>query len=200
MLRLFALVFALATASAHAAGPFKVGDILPADIKATDQNGKTHTLGEARGHPLVLEWINYGCPFSRKHYDSGNMQNLQAKYTAKGVVWFSVISSAPGKQGYLSPAEAPAAVAKEGFKGTAVLLDPTGTLGRQFGATTTPDMVVIDAQGKVIYMGAIDDIPSFSIDDIARADNYVADALDATLADQPVKVAETKPYGCSVKY
>ncbi|HEX2859863.1 MAG TPA: redoxin family protein [Alphaproteobacteria bacterium] len=195
---LFAAALML-TGAAHAA-EFKVGDTVPATLGATDQNGKARTFGEARGHPLVLEWTNYGCPFVHKHYDSGNMQKLQSTYTGKGVTWFSVISSAEGKEGYLNTKDAPGAVAKMGFKGTAVLLDSAGTLGKAFDATNTPTMVVIDAEGKVVYRGAIDSIPSFSQDDIAKATNYVSDALDATLAGKPVAVATSKPYGCSVKY
>jgi hypothetical protein len=191
---------ALLSFNVYAADIFKVGDTIPATMGTVDQNGKARTFGEARGHPLVLEWTNYACPFVHKHYDSGNMQKLQTKYTAKGVTWFSVISSAKGKEGYLEQKDAPAAVARMGFKGTAVLLDSSGTLGKAFDATNTPTMVVIDGNGKIVYRGAIDSIPSFSQDDIARADNYVADALDATLAGKPVAVATSKPYGCSVKY
>lgn len=203
MLRLAATIVALIAATvagAHAVTPYKVGDAVPANLSFTGSDGKTHTMGEYRGHPLVLEWTNYGCPFTQKHYFSGNMQKLQKTYTAKGVAWVSVISSAPGKQGYLTQAGAPAAVKRMGFAGTAVALDPHGTLGLAFGAQTTPDMVIINGEGKLAYRGAIDSIPSFSQDDIAKADNYVADALNALLAGKPVAVPQTEPYGCSIKY
>lgn len=179
---------------------YKVGDTIPANLEVTDSTGKSHTFAEFRGQPVVLEWTNYGCPFVHKHYDSGNMQKLQQTYTGKGVTWLSVISSAEGKQGYLTPKDAQAAIAKMDFKGTAVLLDAKGTLGRAFGAETTPTMEVLDKSGKLVYSGAIDSIPSFSKADIAKSDNYVAQALDATLAGKPVATPVTKSYGCSVKY
>jgi len=194
-------VVATLTGNAHAAAmQYKIGDTIPAKLSFTDYHGKTHTIGEYRGHPLVLEWTNYGCPFTQKHYNSGNMPKLQKTYTAKGVTWVSVISSAPGSQGYLTTAEAPAAAKRMGFAGTTIALDPAGTLGRAFGAQTTPDMFIMDANGTLVYRGAIDSIPSFDPDDIAKADNYVADALNALLAGKPVTVAETVSYGCSVKY
>ncbi|MBI1309054.1 MAG: redoxin domain-containing protein [Proteobacteria bacterium] len=200
-MRLLLALIALVTFSANAhAAAYAVGDAIPATVKVTLADGTTHSLQEYRGHPLVLEWTNYGCPFTRKHYDSGNMQKLQSTYTAQGVTWLSVMSSAPGKQGYYSQADAPSAIAHMGFKGTGVVLDPEGTLGRAFGAETTPDMYVIDASGKLAYRGAIDSIPSFSKEDIAKADNYVADALDEVLAGKEVTTPQTNPYGCSVKY
>lgn len=190
----------------HAAAPtqtgvtYKVGDVIPGTLMFTDHLGNTHRLADLRGTPVVLEWSNYGCPFVRKHYDSGNMQKLQADYTAKGVKWVSVMSSAAGKQGFLSAKDAPGAVAKAGFKGTFVALDSQGTLGRAFGAEATPHMFVLDKDGKLVYSGAIDSIPSFSKADIAKADNYIADVLDELLAGKPVTVPSTRAYGCSVKY
>lgn len=195
------LLLGMATqAHAAAATPYKLGDVIPAATQLTDQNGKAHTLGNYRGKVVVLEWTNYGCPFVHKHYDSGNMQKLQETYTGKGVIWLSVISSAPGKQGYLTVNDAPAAIAKMGFKGTAVMLDPTGALGQSFAAETSPHMFVLNAQGKLVYMGAIDSIPSFNKEDIAKADNYVSDALDEVLAGKEVSTPQTNPYGCSIKY
>lgn len=179
---------------------YKLGDTIPAETTLTNQTGKAHKLADYRGKVVVLEWTNYGCPFVQKHYNSGNMQKLQDAYTGKGVVWLSVISSSPGKQGYLMVKDAPEAVAKMGFKGTAVILDAAGTLGQAFGAETTPHMFVLDASGKLVYMGAIDSIPSFNKEDIAKADNYVAKALDEVLAGQKVTTPQTKSYGCSVKY
>ncbi len=186
--------------TAYAEATYTRGSVIPADIKMTDQTGKEHTFAEFRGKPVVLEWTNYGCPFVRKFYDAGAMQKQQAETVAKGVVWLSVISSAEGKEGYLAPKEAAAAVAKQGFKGTAVMLDPTGSLGKAFGATNTPTMAVLDETGKLQYFGAIDSIPSFNAADIGGATNYVAAAVEEILAGKPVTVAQTKPYGCSVKY
>lgn len=180
--------------------PYKLGATIPASLTLTDQNGKVHTMSEFRGKPVVLEWTNPGCPFVKKHYDSGNMQKLQAETTKKGVTWIAINSSAPGKQGYLDPKTAKADVAKTGFKGTFEALDSAGTLGKSFGAETTPHMYVIDASGKLAYMGAIDSIPSFSADDVAKADNYVVAAVDELLAGKPVSNPQTKSYGCSVKY
>jgi hypothetical protein len=200
---LFSLLTAasmLASSTWAQATAFKVGDTIPATLQMTDSNGKTHTIGEFAGKPLVLEWTNYGCPFVRKHYDSKNMQTIQAATVAKGANWVSVISSAVGKEGHLTQDQAPAAISKEGFKGTAVVLDETGTLGQAFGASTTPHMFVLDAQGKLVYAGAIDSIASFSKEDIAKATNYVSQAVDEVLAGKPVSISSTKPYGCSVKY
>jgi hypothetical protein len=128
------------------------------------------------------------------------MQKLQSTYTGKGAIWLSVISSAEGKQGYLPPEGAATAVARIGFKGTHVMLDPKGTLGRAFGAETTPDMFILDKDGKLVYQGAIDSIPSFDEADIAKSTNYVSKALDELLAGQPVSTPQTRPYGCSIKY
>ena len=194
-------VTTMAVTSIHAQEvPYKLGTTIPASLTLTDQTGKVHTMSEFRGKPVVLEWTNPGCPFVHKHYDSGNMQKIQAETVKKGVTWIAVNSSAPGKQGYLDPKTAKADVAKTGFKGTFEALDSAGTLGKTFGAETTPHMYVIDADGKLVYMGAIDSIPSFSADDIAKADNYVVKAVDEVLAGKPVTTAQTKSYGCSVKY
>ena len=191
----------LATAStALAEATYSVGSVIPADVKLTDQTGKSHTMGDFRGKPVVLEWTNYQCPFVRKFYDSGAMQAQQAETVSGGAVWLSVISSAPGKQGHLTAGEAATAVAKQGFKGTAVILDEQGNLGKAFGASTTPTMAVLDGTGKVAYLGAIDSIPSFNKDDIASATNYVKAALAEVQAGKPVTVASSKSYGCSVKY
>jgi hypothetical protein len=198
-LAMASVAFGATTVHAQEA-PYKLGATIPASLTLTDQTGKVHTMSEFRGSPVVLEWTNPGCPFVRKHYDSGNMQKVQAATVAKGVTWIAVNSSAPGKQGYLDPKTAKADVAKTGFKGTFEALDSTGTLGKAFGAETTPHMFVIDASGKLAYMGAIDSIPSFSTDDIAKADNYVVDAVDELLAGKPVTTPQTKSYGCSVKY
>ena len=182
--------------SAYAA---RVGDPAP-DFTATDSNGQTHKLSEYRGKYVVLEWTNNGCPFTRKHYTSGNMQNLQKEWTAKGVVWLTVLSSAPGAQGYMTASAENAYIDKVHASPTAALLDPTGALGHEYDARTTPDMYVIDPAGKLIYAGAIDDHATTDPSDIPHSKNYVSDALTEAMAGQQVAVTYTRPYGCSVKY
>jgi len=177
----------------------KVGDPAP-DFNATDSHGQAHKLSEYRGKYVVLEWTNNGCPFTKKHYTSGNMQNLQKEWTAKGVVWLTVLSSSPGTQGYMTASDENAYIAKVHADPTAALLDPTGTLGHQFDARTTPDMYVIDPSGKLIYAGAIDDHPTTETSDIPHSKNYVSDALTEAMSGQAVQVTYTRPYGCSVKY
>jgi hypothetical protein len=148
----------------------------------------------------VLEWLNHGCPFVKKHYSSGNMQSLQKKYGEKGVVWLSVVSSAPGKQGYNLPDDANALSTEMKAAPAAVLLDPTGEVGKLYDARTTPHMFVINPEGVIIYNGAIDDKRSTDVEDISTSKNYVAAALDEAMSGKPVTVAATQPYGCSVKY
>jgi peroxiredoxin len=176
-----------------------VGQPAPA-FSAPDITGKVVRLGDYAGKTIVLEWTNDGCPFVGKHYNSGNMQALQRKYTAAGVVWLTVASSAPGEQGYVTPAEAKADLAKWQAAPTDFLLDPDGIVGRLYDARATPNMVVIDRLGRVVYMGAIDDKPSTRLADVQTAHNYVVAALDAIAAGQPIAVASTRAYGCSIKY
>jgi peroxiredoxin len=170
------------------------------DFTATDSQGKNHSLDDYHGKYVVLEWHNQGCPYTRKHYESGNMQNLQKEWTAKGVVWFTVISSAPGAQGYVTPAQENDYLAKMHAVPTAALLDPDGKLGRLYSARTTPDMFIIDPQGKLIYAGAIDNRPTPDAEDVKGADNFVSDALSSAMAGKPVAMPYTRAYGCSVKY
>jgi hypothetical protein len=144
--------------------------------------------------------MNPECPFVKKHYSIGNMQSLQKEYTTKGVVWLSIISSAPGKQGYCTGPQAEANTKDQKASPTAVLLDPSGEVGQLYGAKTTPHMFVINPEGKLIYMGAIDSIRSANSSDCAKADNYIRQTLDAALAGKRVPTPETKSYGCSVKY
>ncbi len=177
----------------------KVGDTAP-DFKGTDSNGKTQSLDEYRGRYVVLEWHNHDCPFTRKHYESGNMQSLQKLWTGKGVVWLTVISSAPGQEGYMTPAEENSYMKKVDAVPTATILDPTGVIGREYNAKTTPDMFVINPEGKLIYAGAIDDHPSTNKGDIKNSKNYVSEALTEAMAGKQVGTAVTPPYGCSVKY
>jgi peroxiredoxin len=192
-------VIAAALAVIPAFGQARVGDAAPA-FNATDSHGQAQSLASYHGKFVVLEWHNQGCPYTRKHYESGNMQNLQKEWTTKGVTWFTVISSAPGHQGYVTPEQENAYVSRIHAAPTAVLLDPQGNLGRLYGARTTPHMFVIDPQGKLIYDGAIDDRPTDDVGDIKGADNYVTDALSAAMAGKPVANPYTRPYGCSVKY
>jgi peroxiredoxin len=192
----FAVEQATAVPSGAAA---RVGEPAPT-FAAPDIMGKTVRLGDFAGKTVVLEWTNDGCPFVGKHYDSGNMQALQQKYTAAGVVWLTIASSAPGEQGYVTPAEAKADIARWHAAPSDFLLDPDGIVGRLYDARATPDMVVIDRNGRVVYMGAIDDKPSTRLADVKTAHNYVAAALDAIAAGQPVTIASTQAYGCSVKY
>ncbi|MGA2217567.1 MAG: redoxin domain-containing protein [Terracidiphilus sp.] len=177
----------------------RVGAAAPA-FSATDSHGQTETLAQYRGKYVVLEWHNQGCPFTRKHYVSGNMQALQKEWTAKGVVWFTVISSAPGTQGYVTPSEENAYLDKMHAVPTAALLDSEGKLGHLYNAKTTPEMFVIDPQGRLIYAGAIDDRATPDPEDVRGAKNYVSDALTAAFAGKPVEMPYTRSYGCSVKY
>lgn len=177
----------------------KVGEPAP-EFTATDSNGKTHTLSAYRGKVVVLEWHNQGCPYVKKHHESGNMQRLQKEWTAKGVIWLTVISSAPGKQGYVTAAEANEYVAKMNAAPTAVLLDPQGTLGHLYDAKVTPHMYIIDAKGVLVYNGGIDDKPTADAADIPNAKNYVQEALTEIFAGKPVSTPTSRPYGCSVKY
>lgn len=163
-------------------------------------DGTEVSLEGQRGKFVVLEWLNHGCPYVRKHYDSDNMQRLQQKFTERGVVWLSIISSAPGKQGHSTPEQALADAKAKGAKPTAVLLDESGTVGRTYGAATTPHMFVIDPTGALVYMGAIDDQPSFAAESLSGAKNYVEMALEEVMAGKILSLPATKPYGCSVKY
>ncbi len=176
-----------------------VGERAP-DFTIQDSYGKEHSLSAYKDKFVVLEWFNHDCPFVKKHYGSGNMQKLQKAYTDKDVVWLSVSSSAPGKQGHYGPEEANRLTEEKGASPTAVLLDPDGTVGRMYGAATTPHIFIIDPEGLLIYQGAIDNIPGVDQAEIVEADNYVEAVLNAALNEDPVEVSSTKSYGCSVKY
>jgi peroxiredoxin len=167
---------------------------------ATDVSGRSVGLQDYAGKIIVLEWTNDGCPFCGKQYNSGNMQALQRKYTGEGVVWLTIASSAPGEQGYVTPAAANADLARWQAAPTDFLLDPESTIGKLYDARATPDMVVIGRDGRIAYMGAIDDTPSTNLADVKTAHNYVAAALDAIAAGKPVAVAAVPAYGCSIKY
>lgn len=184
-------------APAHAA--VQTGRPAP-DFSATDTKGVRHTLAACRGKIVVLEWTNHECPYTAKHYATGNMQALQAAATGSGAVWLTVVSSRPGEQGHVEADEADRLTATRKAGPTAVLLDPKGQLGRLYDARTTPHMFIIDGAGMLIYMGAIDDRPTASHSSVKGARNYVREALDAAARGRPVVLASTRPYGCSVKY
>ncbi len=186
-------------AAPRCAAEADAGQPAPA-FTATDTAGTPHSLEALKGKFVVLEWFNHECPFVRKHYGSGNMQRLQQEWTTRGVIWLSVNSSAPGKQGHLSPEQADALTAEKSAAPTAVILDPAGALGRLYGAKTTPHLFVINPEGVVVYAGAIDDHASTDPADIPQAVNYVQEALESALAGQPVATPQTRSYGCSVKY
>lgn len=190
------LLFALATTAGAA---LRIGEPAP-DFTGIDTSGKRHALSDFRGKPVVLEWTNHDCPYVRKHYNSGNMQQQQQAATEQGAVWLSLISSAPGKQGHVGPAEADALTAQRNAVPSAVILDDKGAIGRLYGAKTTPHMYIIDADGKLAYMGGIDSIATANPADIAKATQYVPEALAQIMIGRPVASSVTRPYGCSVKY
>jgi peroxiredoxin len=189
----------LCAAGLPAAEAPKVGASAP-EFSLPAADGKTHSLGEYKGKYVVLEWFNPGCPFVQKHYKSENMQKLQKEFTGKDVVWLTIDSSAPGAQGYLTSEEAKKQLAEWNMNPTALLLDPQGKVGQEYKATNTPHMFVINPEGKLIYEGAIDSKPSTDADDIQSATNYVKAALEEGRAGKPVTTAQTKAYGCSIKY
>ena len=163
-------------------------------------DGKVYSLADYKGKYVVLQWYNRDCPFIHKHYDGGNMQKLQDTYGKKGVIWLEVASSAPGKEGDLTVAQAQEDRSKSGTKSVATLMDPAAAIARLYQAKTTPHLFIIDPQGVLIYKGAIDDHATADAADIPNSKNYVAAALDEALAGKPVSTPSTKPYGCSVKY
>jgi peroxiredoxin len=177
----------------------QVGKAVP-DFSASDVNGRPVSLSDYSGKTVVLEWNNPECPTVKKHYDSGNMQKTQAAAAADGVVWLTINSSAAGKQGHMTLAEAKAFAAGQQSRRTAYILDPKGEVGRSYGATATPHMYVVNPNGTLAYMGGIDDKPSTDVADIASARNHVLAALSEIKAGKPVSVPTSQPYGCSVKY
>lgn len=183
--------------NAHAAP--KVGEVAP-DFTGVDSNGKSHTVSEYKGKIVVLEWKNHLCPFVKKHYGSDNMQSLQKYAKEKEVVWLSIISSAKGKEGNVGAEEANKIVKNENSAAKAVILDEEGKIGKLYEAKTTPHMFVINKEGKIAYMGAIDDRPTADKEDIKTANNYVRVAIDALLLGNKPNTTVTSPYGCSIKY
>ena len=190
---------ALLVAAGTAVGAPSVGQPAP-EFTLTDSNGQSHNLSDFKGKFVVLEWLNHGCPFVKKHYDGGNMQGLQKEYTGKDVVWLSIASSAPGKQGNMSPEETNKTKEEKGAAPTAVLIDEDGTVGKLYDAKVTPELFVINPEGTLIYAGAIDDKKSVDAADVAGARNYVKQALDEAMAGNPVSTPQTEAYGCGVKY
>jgi hypothetical protein len=200
ILAIAALWLGIASLSGPARGAAaQIGQPAP-EFTAKDTKGIGLTLSQYRGKTVVLEWTNADCPYTRKHYSSGNMQSIQALARKSGVVWLTVISSAPGKQGYVNGPAADALTQSRGAAPTAVLLDPSGTLGRLYGAKTTPHMFVVDKNGVLQYMGGIDSIATADVGDVAKAEPYLEEAMLAVAQGSPVAHAVTRPYGCSVKY
>ena len=183
--------------AAHAAP--SVGQPAP-DFTLQDVSGKAVKLSDYRGKHVVLEWTNPGCPYVRKHYDSGNMPATQAEAVARGVVWLSINSTEKSSYDYREPTKLVAWQNERKSRPTALLMDEEGTTGRAYGARTTPHIYMVDPQGKLVYAGGIDSIPSSNPDDIKKAVNYVRQGLNETLAGKPISAATTRPYGCSIKY
>ncbi len=196
---IFSVLTALMLMAAPAFAAPEVGQPAP-DFTGTDTNGVAHTLSGFKGKTVVLEWSNHECPYVVKHYGSGNMQALQKAATDDGVIWLTVVSSAEGKQGYTTPEEANALIEEVGANATARILDPSGEIGKLYDAKTTPHMFVIDADGTLVYAGAIDSNNSYDPATIEGATNYVQAALDSLKAGTPIEVASTTAYGCGVKY
>ncbi len=176
-----------------------LGSAAPA-FTLTDSNGRARSLGEFKGKTVVLEWTNHQCPYVGKHYRGNNMQALQKKWTGQGVVWLSIISSAPGEDGYVTPQQANQLTSERNAAPSAVLFDPKGTAGRAYGARTTPHMYVINGEGQLVYMGGIDDQPSARLEDLKIAKNFVDQALTEMAQGKPVSANRSRAYGCSVKY
>ncbi len=170
------------------------------DFRLKDSNGNEHSLSDFKGKVVVLEWINYDCPFVKKHYNSKNMQSLQEKYTKQDVIWLAICSSAPGKQGHFSTEEINKRSKNHEAKFTAYLIDEDGKVGKMYGAKTTPHMYIVDKDGKLVYAGGIDDKATTNVDDVKTAKNYVSAALDQLLEGKKVTTQSSTPYGCSVKY
>ena len=190
---------AAAPAAENAAAPAAAQEGLAPAFTLVDADGVQRSLADFRGKTVVLEWTNEGCPYVKKHY-TGAMQALQREALADGVVWLTIVSSAPGTQGFVEGDEARAYKAKHQSAYTHLLLDPTGEVGKLYGAKTTPDMRVIDAQGRLVFEGGIDDRPTSKVEDLEGANNFVRAALEDVKAERPVRTAFAQPYGCAIKY
>ncbi len=196
---LFLQALLLVTLAVPALAAPQIGEAAP-DFTLTDSQDKPHSLSEYKGKAVVLEWTNPQCPYVKKHYGSGSMQKLQKDATDAGVIWLSINSSAPGKEGYTDAKGTQAVIAEQKSAETARLIDADGTVGKLYGAKTTPHMFVVDKEGRLVYMGAIDDAPSTEPSSLTGAKNYVTAALDALKEGKPVAMPVTQPYGCGVKY
>lgn len=199
MYKTFTIIFLMLFGVTGFAQTAKLNEKAP-DFKLKDSNGKEHLLSDFKGKIVVLEWINFDCPFVKKHYNSKNMQSLQLKYTKKDIVWLSICSSAEGKQGNFSNDEINERIKDHNAKMSAYLIDADGKVGKMYEAKTTPHMYIINKDGKLVYAGAIDDKASTEIEDVKDAKNYVASALDELLEGNNVNIQSSKSYGCSVKY
>jgi peroxiredoxin len=193
------IAFCLAALPAFGLSDARIGQPAP-DFTGTGSNGETVHLADLKGKMVVLEWTNDGCPYVGKWYSSGAMQQLQRDATTLGAVWLTVASSAPGEQGYVDAAKANEDTVSRKAAPSHVLLDPSGTIGHLYGATTTPHLFVIKPDGTLAYMGGADSIPSTRIEDLQKAEPYAREAIQAVAADKPVPHPITRPYGCSVKY
>ena len=196
---LFILGILLSSLTTWVSAAVSLNETAP-EFTLTDTSGKVHSLADFKGKIVVLEWTNHECPFVKKHYGAGNMQALQKEFTDKGVIWLSIVSSAEGKQGFVKPEEGQHILEQQHAAPTAKLLDTEGKVGRLYEAKTTPHLFIINAEAKVVYMGAIDSIASAEKNDIPAATNYVRKALNELLAGIPITTPITKPYGCSIKY
>lgn len=199
MYKTFAIIFLVLFCVTTFAQTARLNEQAP-DFNLKDSNGKEHSLSDFNGKVVVLEWINFDCPFVQKHYNSKNMQSLQLKYSKNDVVWLSVCSSTEGKQGNFSNDEINKRIKNHNAKMSAYLIDSDGKVGKMYGAKATPHMYIIDKDGKLVYAGGIDDKASTDTDDIEDAKNYVSTALDELLSGKNVIIQSSKPYGCSVKY
>lgn len=198
LLALFATI-SLAACLPSANAAVEIGKPAP-EFTATDTKGVEHSLSDFKGKNVVLEWSNHECPFVVKHYGSGNMQKLQKEATDNGAIWLTIVSSAEGKQGNVTAAEANKIMEDVGAHSTARVLDSSGEIGKLYGAKTTPHMFIIDKDGVLVYEGAIDSDTSFKPESIEGATNYVREALKSLNAGTPIDVTSTQPYGCGVKY
>ena len=200
--KLFSLAASAATLlffSASVQAAPELGAVAP-QFTMIDTNGNEVSTSDLVGKTVVLEWTNHGCPFVQKHYDSGNMQALQSEATGDDIVWLSIISSAEGKQGSVNAEEANQLTEDRNAAPSHVLLDAEGVVGKAYDARTTPHMFIIDPDGKVAYMGGIDDNPSANPADIEGAQNYVRTALSEMKDGKAVSTPASRPYGCNVKY
>lgn len=172
----------------------------PLFSNAATANGNNVNLADFLGKTVILEWTNHECPFVKKHYETGNIPNLQKQAAAQGIVWLQVISSAEGKQGFVDAATAKKINAERGATPSNTIFDPSGDIGKLYGATNTPQFFIINPKGVLTYKGGIDSIPSADKADVSKAENYISAALNELAAGKAISKSTTKPYGCTVKY